>query len=51
MDQILVTMFQSVGTAKAKERLANFSEEVTEGRISVRAEEECIERGGWIMNS
>ena len=29
-------------------RLANFSDDVTEGRSNVRMEEE---RGGWMMNS
>jgi len=32
------------------ERSANFSDVVTEGRSSVRVEEERIERGGWIVN-
>ena len=35
----------------AIERSANLSDEVTEGRSSVRAEEERIEREGWIVNS
>ena len=35
----------------AMERLANFSDEVTEGRSSVKVAEELVERGGWIMNS
>jgi len=55
-DQIVVAMlappggslFQRVGTASGyKERSANFSDEVTEGRRSVRAEEERVERDGW----
>jgi len=37
--------------ATAMERLANFSDEVTEGRSSVMAEEDRVEREGWIMNS
>ena len=35
----------------AMERSANFSDEVTEGRSSVSAEEERVEREGWIVNS
>ena len=35
----------------AMERLANFSDEVTEGRGSVRAEEERVEREVWMVNS
>jgi len=35
----------------AMERLENFSYEVTEGRSSVRVDEEWVERGGWIVNS
>jgi len=35
--------------AMAMERLANLSEEVTEGRNSVRVEEERVERDGWII--
>jgi len=34
----------------AVERLANLSDEVTEGRSSVRAEEESVERGGSIVH-
>ena len=34
----------------AMEQLANFSNEVTEGRGSVRAEEECVERAGWVVH-
>ena len=45
------SLFQRSGTAMAMERLASFSGEVTEGLRSVRAEEERIEREGWIMNS
>ena len=33
------------------ERLKNLSDEVTEGQSNVRAEEERVERGGWIVNS
>jgi len=33
------------------ERSVNLSDEVTEGRSSVRAEEERVEREGWIVNS
>ena len=32
----------------AMERLENVSDEVTEGRSSVRVDEERVERGGWI---
>jgi len=35
----------------AMERLVNFSDEVTDGRKSARAEEERIERGGWTVNN
>jgi len=35
----------------AIERSANLSGEVTEGRSSVRAEEERVEREGLIVNS
>jgi len=35
----------------AIERLANLSDEVTEGRSRVRAEEERVEQEGWIENS
>jgi len=35
----------------AMERSANFSDKVTEGRSSVRAEEERVEREDWIVNS
>ena len=35
----------------AMERFANFSDEVTEGRRSVRAEEERVERSGWTVNN
>src|SRR6218665_1084544 len=34
----------------AIERLENLSDEVTEGRSSVRVDEERVERGGWIVN-
>jgi len=33
------------------ERLDNLSDEVTEGRSSVRVDEERVERGGWIVNN
>jgi len=33
------------------ERLENLSDKVTEGRSSVRVEEERVERGCWIVNS
>ena len=33
------------------EQLENFSDEVTEGRSSVRVDEERVERGGWIVNN
>jgi len=39
---------QIEGTAMAIGRSANLSDEVTEGRSSVRAEEERVEREGWI---
>jgi len=45
------SLFQRGGTAVAMERSANFSDEVTEGRSSVMAEEECVEQAGWIVNS
>ena len=32
-------------------RSANFSDEMTEGWSSGRAEEERVEREGWIVNS
>jgi len=35
----------------AMEPLEKFSDEVTEGRSSVRTEEERVERGGWVVNS
>ena len=35
----------------AIERSATLSDEVTEGWSSVRAEEERVERAGWIVNS
>lgn len=43
--------FQIGGTAMAMERFENFSDEVMEGRRSVRAEEDRVERGGWIVNN
>ena len=44
------SLFQRGGTAMAMERSANFSDEVIEGRSSVRAEEERVKREGWIVN-
>jgi len=35
----------------AIERSANLRDEMTEGRRRVRAEEERVEREGWIVNS
>jgi len=35
----------------AMERLANLSDKVTEGRSSIRVEEEQVQQGGWIVNS
>jgi len=32
-------------------RSANLSDDVTEGRMRVRVEEEGVKREGWIMNS
>src|SRR6218665_3529254 len=32
------------------ERLENLSDEVTEGRSSVRVDEDRVERGGWMVN-
>ena len=40
------SLFQRGGTAMAMERFANFSDEVTGGRRSVRAEEERVEGSG-----
>jgi len=34
----------------AMERLTNFSDEVTKGRRSFMAEEERVEREGWVVN-
>ena len=49
------SLYQRGGTATctciAIEQLANLSDEVTEGRSSVRSEEERVEREGWIVNS
>ena len=45
------SLFQRGGTAIAMERFANFSDEVTEGRSSVREEEERVGRSGWIVNN
>ena len=39
------------GTAMAKERSENFSDEVIERRSSVREEKQRVEREGWIVNS
>ena len=44
------SLFQIGGTAMAIERSANLSDDVTEGRRTVRAEEERVEREGWIVN-
>ena len=44
-------MFQRGGTAMAMERFANLSDEVTEGRSSVRVEAERVERRGWTVNN
>ena len=46
-----VSLFQRDGTAMAKERLKNLSDEVPKGRSNVRMEEEQVERGGWIVDS
>ena len=45
------SLFHRGGTAMAMERFANFSDDVTGGRRSVRAEEERVERSGWTMNN
>ena len=45
------SLFQRGGTSMAMERSANFSDEVTEGWSSVRAEEERVEQEDWIVNS
>jgi len=47
----LTGVFPKRGTAVAKEKLANFSDEMTEGRRRVRAEDESFEHGGWIVSS
>jgi len=44
-------LFQRGGAATAMERLENLSDEVTEGRSSVRVDEDRVERGGWIVNN
>jgi len=52
MGQIFVEiLFLRGGTAMAMERSANFSDVVTEGQRSVRAEDERVERDGWNVNS
>jgi len=56
MGQIAVAMLAGVCSIEAgqlwlMERSANFSDEVTEGRSSVKVEEERVEREGWIVNS
>ena len=57
MIQIFVAMLAGVCSREtgqlytAIERLENLSDEVTEGRSSVRVDEERVERGGWIVNS
>ena len=33
------------------ERLEDLSGEVTEGRSSVRVDEDRVERGGWMVNN
>jgi len=33
------------------ERLENLSDEATEGRSSIRVDEDRVERGGWIVNN
>ena len=43
--------FQRGGTAMAMERLENLSDEVTEGRSSVRVDKDRVERGGWMVNN
>ena len=45
------SLFQRGGTATPMERLENLSDEVTEGRSSVRVDEDRVERGGWIVNN
>ena len=45
------SLFQRGEAAMAMERLGNLSDEVTQGRNSVRVEEERVERGCWIVNS
>ena len=48
------SLFQRGGTATctSMERLENLSDGVTEGRNSVRVDEEdLLERGGWILNN
>ena len=44
------SLFQRTA-AMTMERFANFSDEVTEGRRSVRLEEERVERSGWTVNN
>ena len=39
------------GKAMAMERLANLNDEVTEGRSSVRVEDERVERRGWTVSN
>ena len=56
MDRIFVveksgSLFQRGGTAMAMERFANLSDEVTEGRSSVRVEDERVGRRGWTVNN
>ena len=56
MGQIFVAILAEVcskegRTAMALERSANFSDEVTEGWSSVRAEVERVERVGWMVKS
>ena len=42
---------QEKWAATAMERLKNLSDEVTEGRSSVRVDEDRVERGGWMVNN
>jgi len=53
MGQIFFAMslFQRGGIATAMELLENLSDEVTEGRRSVRVDEDRVEGGGWMVNN
>lgn len=44
-------MSQRGGTAMAMEQFANSSDEVTEGRRKIQAEEERVYRSGWTVNN